>query len=251
MIANRLQDQVLRLDVALQACAARLAARSDDEALHDLRVSLRRLRSLLRPLRGMPGVEPLEQAAAAMGRLSTPLRDDEVLLQELQAAGLTGLIGVRQERLEAGRDGLLASAEWHQLCSTLVVWPSLWRQAGRDGVLRGLRRRIGKRQARQARRLGEALRDPAHDRHRLRLLIKRVRYGAEAYPDLVELSEDGAKRLKAAQSALGDWHDRLQWLARAEREADLQPLAARWREELESSAQRADRVLLSLAEDFG
>ncbi|WP_061288343.1 CHAD domain-containing protein [Azotobacter vinelandii] len=250
MIADRLQERVLRLDVALQACAARLAAHSDDQALHDLRVALRRLRSLLRPLRGLPGIDPLELAAAAMGRLSTPLRDDEVLLRELQAAALDELVGTRRERLEAGRDGLLASAEWRQLCNTLVVWPSLWRQAGRDGALRGLRRRIGKGQARQARRLGEALRDPAHDRHRLRLLIKRVRYGAEAYPDLVDLSEDGAKRLKRAQAALGDWHDRLQWLARAERETDLEPLTVRWREELEASARRADRVLTTLARDF-
>lgn len=251
MIANRLQEQVLRLDVALQACAARLAARSDGEALHDLRIALRRLRSLLRSLHGLPGVDPLKQAAAAVGSLSTPLRDDEVLLQELEAAGRPELIGSRRERLEAGRDGLLASPEWQQLRSTLVVWPSLWRQAERNGALRSLRKRIRKRQARQGRRLGEALRDPAHDRHRLRLLIKRVRYGAEAYPDLVDFSDAGVKRLKAAQSVLGDWHDRLQWLSRAEREADLQSLVARWRKELESSTERADRVLLTLAKDFG
>jgi len=250
MIADRLQERVMRLDVALQACATRLAARSDGEALHDLRVALRRLRSLLRPLRGLPGVDPLDEAAAAVGRLSTPLRDDEVLLQELESVR-PDRISSRREQLEVGRDGLLASPEWRQLCGTLILWPSLWRQAGRDGALRGLARRILRRQARQGRRLGEALRDPTHDRHRLRLLIKRVRYGAEAYPDLVDFSGAEPELLKAAQSALGDWHDRLQWLSRAEREVDLQPLVDRWREELDSTAQQADQVLLTLGEYFG
>ncbi|GAB3371978.1 hypothetical protein [Azotobacter armeniacus] len=41
------------------------------------------------------------------------------------------------------------------------------------------------------------------------------------------------------------------WLSRAEREVDLQPLVTRWREELESSLQEADQVLLALGEYFG
>ncbi len=250
MIADRLLERVTRLDVALQACAFRLAARSDGEALHDLRVNLRRLRSLLRPLRGLPGVDPLDEAVAAVGGLSTSLRDDEVLLQELESVR-PDLIGSRRGQLEVGRDALLASPEWQQLCATLVLWPSLWRQAGLDGALHGLTKRILKRQAHQGLRLAEALRDPAHDRHRLRLLIKRVRYGAEAYADLVGFTGPEPERLKAAQSALGDWHDRLQWLLRAEREADLQPLVARWQEELESTGQQADQALLTLGAYFG
>jgi len=250
MIAKQLQDQVLRLDVTLQACAARLAARSDSEALHDLRVALRRLRSLLRPLRGLPGIDPLEAAAAALGRLSTPLRDDEVLLHELESRGRSDLAGARRERLEAGRDALLAGPEWQQLCAVLAVWPSVWRQAGRDGALKDLRRRILKRQRRQGKRLGEALRDPAHDRHRLRLLIKRVRYGAEAYPGLADFPKALPKTLKAAQSELGDWHDRLQWLSRAERETDLQPLVAGWQAEMAVAEQRSDEVLLKLGVFF-
>lgn len=188
-----------------------MIGRSDVEALHDLRVSLRRMRSLLRPLRGLPWIDPLEKAAAAMGQLSTPLRDDEVLLQELESLGRPDLVGPRLELLEAGRDALLASAEWRQLCAALVAWPSLWRQALRDGELHGLSRQIRHHQARQAKRLAKALRDPAHDRHRLRLLIKRVRYGAEAYPDQVDFSDAEPELLKIAQTELGEWHDRVQY----------------------------------------
>ncbi|HAB03154.1 MAG TPA: metal-chelation protein CHAD, partial [Pseudomonas sp.] len=79
--------QVLTLQVRLLACRERLAADTDSEALHDLRTSLRRLRSLLRPLRGLPGVEQLEQAAKALGTLTTPLRDREVLAGELLRRG--------------------------------------------------------------------------------------------------------------------------------------------------------------------
>jgi len=61
-------------------------------------------------------------------------------------------------------------------------------------------------------------------------------------PDLVDLSGAELERLKSARTELGDWHDRMQWLARAARETDLQPLCARWQGELE----RVDRVLLVL-----
>uniref|UniRef100_UPI0023F41763 CHAD domain-containing protein n=1 Tax=Zestomonas thermotolerans TaxID=157784 RepID=UPI0023F41763 len=70
--------QVLGLEVTLRACQARLGARTDAEALHDLRIGLRKLRSLLRPLNRLPLVASLDAAAAALGRLSGPLRDREV-----------------------------------------------------------------------------------------------------------------------------------------------------------------------------
>jgi hypothetical protein len=71
-LIDRLVAQVLGLEVRLLACQARLSARTDPEALHDLRTTVRRMRSLLRPLRGLPGVEQLEAAASAVGSLTTP-----------------------------------------------------------------------------------------------------------------------------------------------------------------------------------
>ena len=84
---NRLVAQILSLDIRLIACQARLSANTDPEALHDLRTTVRRLRSLLRPLRGLPGVEQLEAAAKAVGDLTTPLRDLEVLAAYLHEKG--------------------------------------------------------------------------------------------------------------------------------------------------------------------
>ena len=71
--------QVLALQVRLLACRERLAGDVDSEALHDLRTTLRRLRSLLRPLRGLPGVEQLEEAARALGASSPRILFTEIL----------------------------------------------------------------------------------------------------------------------------------------------------------------------------
>jgi CHAD domain-containing protein len=46
-LVDRLVAHVLSLEVRLLACQARLSARTDPEALHDLRTTVRRLRSLV------------------------------------------------------------------------------------------------------------------------------------------------------------------------------------------------------------
>lgn len=97
---DELLAEVIGQQVALMSAVARLEARTDGEALHDLRIALRRLRSLLRSIRGVPGVEELEHAAAEVGRLSGPIRDLEVLLPALAAEGLRDALAVR--RLGAG-----------------------------------------------------------------------------------------------------------------------------------------------------
>lgn len=60
--------QLRRLETALNEALLRLQQAQDSEALHDLRVCLRRIRSLLRPLRGCPGATRLDRAAAELGR---------------------------------------------------------------------------------------------------------------------------------------------------------------------------------------
>lgn len=68
-----------RLESALNEALQRLQQAPDSEALHDLRVSLRRIRSLLRPLHGCPGAtrrqtpcEPTPAAPAAPAAAITP-----------------------------------------------------------------------------------------------------------------------------------------------------------------------------------
>lgn len=129
-------------------------------------------------------------------------------------------------------------------------WPANWREAARQGQLNDIDKRIRRRLRRQQRQLARALLDPAHDRHRLRLLIKRVRYAAETYPAQSRLSKAAQLRLKLAQSALGDWHDRLQWLAQADAMVSLEPCRAIWLQALLTAEGRADDALLALYGDL-
>lgn len=109
--------QVLTLQVRLLACRERLAADTDSEALHDLRIALRRLRSLMRPLRGLPGVEQLEDAAQALGTLTTPLRDREVLAAQL----------IQRGHLQAGQRRLEGRARTFASVARSPSLPAYWR----------------------------------------------------------------------------------------------------------------------------
>jgi len=249
-LVDEVQQHVLRIQVRLFACRERLVAATDDEALHDLRIALRQLRSLLRPLCAIAACADLQQRAAQLGRLSGPLRDLEVLQAYLRQQGLNSAAQLRQPRLEQGYAELLASAPLTQLLRALDDWPQQWREAACDGQLCGLDKLIRKRLRKDRKRLAQALLDPAHDRHRLRLLAKRLRYAAEAYPQLAGLPGGIGLQLKQAQSALGDWHDHWQWLQRAEAEADLQPCVPTWRAALQRAEQQADAALLALTTGF-
>ena len=246
-LVDRLVAHVLGLEVRLLACQARLSARTDPEALHELRTTVRRLRSLLRPLRGLPGVEQIEVAAERVGELTTPLRDREVLAAYLLEHGQPEAAHWRMAQMAQAYPAVAASPELAQLMMIFDAFPRFLRASQRQGLLKGLGKRIEKRLGKQWKKLDAALHDPAHDRHRLRLLIKRVRYGIEAYPELDRLPKAALARLKAAQGALGDWHDSWQWLARAQEEADLQPCVAVWKTTMANAEARADRVLDKLS----
>ncbi|MDU8360448.1 CHAD domain-containing protein [Pseudomonas syringae group sp. J309-1] len=246
-MVDHLVAQVLGLHIKLLACQARLAASTDPEALHDLRTTVRRLRSLLRPLRGVSGVEQLEAAAKAVGELTTPLRDMEVLAAHLAEQGLADAASVRINKVSKAYGQVATSAELGRLFSTLDQFPGFLRVQQRQQLLRGLRKTIEKGMDKQWKKLREAIADPAHDRHRLRLLIKRVRYAADAYPELSHQPKKMQSRLKAAQGALGDWHDHLQWLAQAGQERDLAPCIASWQTGIVRAEKKADVALLRLS----
>jgi len=239
-------SRVLALQVGMLACRERLAADTDSEALHDLRTTLRRLRSLLRPLRGLPGVEQLEEAAGALGTLTTPLRDREVLAAQLVGRGLVQAGERRQEGRARSFAGVASSAQLTRVLAILDAFPLFLRAADREGLTQGMRRRIDKRLEKQWRKLAKALDDPAHDRHRLRLLIKRVRYGDEAYPQLEHAGKKLQRLLKKAQGDLGDWHDRVQWLLQVREHSDLAGCKVAWEHELHAAEGRSDLTLEAL-----
>jgi len=141
-LVNRIVANCLRLEVKLLACQARLEAQTDPEALHDLRTTVRRLRSLLRPLRGLPGVVQLEMSASQVGVLTTPLRDLEVLAAHLEQQGHPTLAKRRLTQLAGSYPRVAASTELSQLLMILEAFPRFLRASQREGLLRGLRQRI-------------------------------------------------------------------------------------------------------------
>ena len=242
-MVDHLIAEILSLNVKLLACHARLVASTDSEALHDLRTTVRRLRSVLRPLRGLPGMEQVEEAAKGVGDLTTPLRDMQVLAAYLRVQGMDPPAVKREKYLASACPRVASSAELNRLFGVLDQLPAFLRAQQRHGLLKKLRQRIEKRMDKQWKSLREAMADPAHDRHRLRLLIKRVRYAAEAYPELSHQPVGMQKRLKAAQGALGDWHDHLQWLAQAGQQADLGPCVAGWELGILRAEEKSDKAL--------
>ena len=239
--------QVLVLETALYHAYARMEARTDSEALHDLRINLRRMRSLLRPLRGIGVVAVLNEVAAEVGKLTTPVRDLEVLINELEQQGFTQQATARKAILQSSYGCIVESSTLNQLFSRLDGWPSAFRAAEREGELRQIRERVAKRLYKQVERLKAALANPQYDRHQLRILVKRARYAIDAYPRLSPISAKAAASLKAVQSALGAWHDHYQWCLKAGQEEDLQPLLQHWHVAATAALMEAEVEVLQLA----
>jgi CHAD domain-containing protein len=242
--------QLLTLQINLYACTERLQARTDGEALHDLRIAVRKLRSLLRPLRGLLNCSRLEQAAKAVAQLSGPLRDSEVLLQQLHAGAGPAAQRARQQQLQAGYGQLLRSPQLRELFAALDAWVPACRQVQAAGELRGAGKHSRKRLAKTLQALLRALTLVNVDPHRLRILLKRLRYGAQAYPQLIPLKQGQMCALSVAQSALGDWHDLQQWLMCAQQQKDLQPLAMAWQGSLLACERTCEQRLLQLQAAF-
>ena len=234
--AERLLVRISLQEVRLRSCCARLQADDDTEALHDLRINLRALRSLLRPLRGLPATDLLEQAAAELGRLSNPLRESQVLVGELQRLGLTDVASDYAADAGVTIRQLLSSAQLQRLFEVLDGFALIWRLANREGCLLGLRKRIRGYLRKELRKLGVPSELATGDLHALRLRVKRLRYASEAYPQLSQLGARDLLLLRKLQKCLGDWNDCQHWLACAGIDGRLTPCQVLWQENAVASA---------------
>jgi len=228
--------------------AARLADPADGEALHDLRVALRRLRSTLRalgPLLPCPVPEKQARRLKRAARITGPARDAEVFLAWLgaQREALPGpyrgahewLVERTERRREAearvarGRAVRLAERAVASLTRRLVgaaVAPAPQPYAlALAGLLRA-----------QAVALREAVREVVGPEdvaaiHQVRIEGKRLRYLLEPLRGAPGADAgEAVAALKGLQELVGEWHDAQlfrQALARAQVEASAD--RARWR----------------------
>jgi CHAD domain-containing protein len=202
----------------------------DPEYLHDLRTSVRGIRSLLR-LAGA-GLVPEEQFArfaadfAWLGRLSAPLRDLDVSLRELAGGAGTDLSGLgddlepvrrhlarqRRRSLDAVRSGLRSprgtalSGEWRAALDKL---------AAPQAVVAASTRTIAVAQAATAYRRIVKIAAPVSGStepdqlHRLRRRCKQMRYLMDAYASVyaVQAQRQVVSALKGLQDCLGEIQD--------------------------------------------
>ncbi|WP_343578184.1 CHAD domain-containing protein [Pseudomonas sp.] len=244
---DKVVARALGIEVDLYQAYSRVIYETDTEALHDFRIALRRLRSLLNPLGMKEACAELNAAAAEAGRLTTPIRDMEVIAAQLEVHGFLGAARMRRSAVSRSYRGLNKNPVVDQLFEALSDWPGSFRQALQDTHHEHLKAQATKRIRKQLVRLSDALYDPGHDRHEIRLLVKRSRYSQETFPKLFPVTPELMSALKQLQGALGDWHDRHQWCLKAQQELDLRPLVAEWARAEQDALAAAEEVITSLA----
>lgn len=235
-------ERLIHLQVRLLNCQARMAAGTDPRALHDLRTALRRLRSLLRPLQGLPGIDRLEEAVRASRRETTLGPDPEQSLTLLRAA---------QPDLLPTYARLAKSEPLAHLLRLLDTFVPLLRANAQYGAMGKLERRICKALARQARRLRRALASPHRDGQRLHRLIKEVREGAQAYPERISVSREADQALRHAQKSLVRWRAQWKRVNGAGQHATLPAQRGQEQAELQQAEHLADQALARLRKIMG
>ncbi|MCS6900008.1 MAG: CHAD domain-containing protein [Myxococcales bacterium] len=218
-LTPRLQRLALQLRHALDRVQH---AHHDDEAIHDFRVSIRRLRSLLKPARRLYGpcnTKPVRAALKAVADASSDLRDEEVLIQTLASLDLPGHIKpdldawltLRKQYEASLRSSFLArltSDQAHQAADLLDALLQLPVKPSRDLPIDVFARRTLKKAERRIRQWIITDTNSVEELHRLRILYKRLRYATEELsevlpPPLVARASVAAR----FQKILGDIHD--------------------------------------------
>ncbi len=189
---------------------------SPPEALHDLRVAIRRHRTALRFFRPRLATEParrIDRKLASLQRRLGPHRDAEVCLDFLTAQ-LPG--GSALRRLHAAsatrRRRLAALLQTKTTCSLLQQMATLARvetNARRRGSFAAYAARRARRVLRKIVAHGPLSPDTTPESaHAFRKLVRRGRYYAEmGEPALGDSISRLARRLKKLADALGDAHD--------------------------------------------
>jgi CHAD domain-containing protein/DNA-binding transcriptional regulator YiaG len=221
----------------LDAHAARLKAldpavrRDQPDAIHQMRVTTRRLRSTLQAFPTIlrePATRHLRDELKWLGGVLGDARDIEVLSERLRSelAGLPAelVMGPAQARVRvhfAPHQAEARTAVAEALDSdryfaildeidSLLAHPPFTAPRGGRHVLRAAVRHAGNRTKRRIRRAQHAPVGPDRDvaMHEARKAAKRARYAAEAAePALGKKARRFTRRMKAVQSALGDQHD--------------------------------------------
>lgn len=208
-IRGAIAEQVAALPVLERAVRA-----DADDAVHQMRVAIRRIRSLLR---SAPDGTTIDDELRWLSGVLGTARDAEVLARRYRRAldrmapplvrgrVVERLVDAGVQRYQAGRAESVAalnSPRYRQLLDrlgALAAAPSVEHADGEAGTLDAAYRKVRKRAA-KATRVGGNCRDQAL--HRIRKAAKRLRYTAAALGE-----QSIAEQAKAIQSLLGEHQD--------------------------------------------
>jgi inorganic triphosphatase YgiF len=216
------------------------------EAIHQMRVGLRRMRTAISLFDDVLPLEGTRQIKAELKWLTGelgPARKIDVFLQERVrpvAATSVPKRGSRaiEKKFEAQRKGAfgrardaVASARFRRLLIDALEWIATTKPpAGCDRTIGPYAAELLERRLRKARKEGKRLNElPPPQRHKLRIKIKKIRYAVEFFYSLYVASDRKeltklSDRLKKIQGALGTLND---FIAHREMAADLALAAPR------------------------
>lgn len=247
-IATRLGRALRELDKEFATTSERVRKRADGEALHDMRVSIRKIRVLLKIGRSVYGrflADSVRNEFTVLHRSTGALRDEEVLEETLGAIEIDAADFIQwREKRTARRKMLyaqvvkLASPQRIQkaralLLALLVLPVKRDRNPGVSKFAKGARLRA--RQVVEKR--SNAAVDDVDALHALRIAEKGLRYAIDPFVDVLPESASAEEEHAAkCQKRLGEIHDldvarlvveRARTLSPATRSAVLQQLAER------------------------
>jgi CHAD domain-containing protein len=207
------------LDATLGKAVRRVKTNADGEALHDMRVAIRRLRTVLRfarPIYGRFRTDAVRSAFTEVQVKTGVLRDEEALAETLVDLPVDDPAFLEWRARRRAREKRLRSAvilrlrsgdvtRARRLLAALLLLPVKPSRDAEPG-------RFARRTVSRARKNVEALRDVAtsdvEQMHELRILYKELRYSAELFAEILPL-DLAALAAPAArfQKRLGDIHD--------------------------------------------
>ena len=218
-VAPFLAIKLAELEKDLAPTIPRVLSLADDEAIHDMRVGIRRVRTILklaRPVYGRFHGDAVRQSFAEIQRATGTLRDEEVLEELFGKLEVSDAIFIRWRTARKAREralrrvvlARLREGDLERASKLLIALVTLPVKPSRDADLAKFARRCVERARRQV----EAQRDvPVDDSvglHELRIAYKHLRYAAEILADA--LPADLAAMAKPAslfQKRLGEIHD--------------------------------------------
>jgi CHAD domain-containing protein len=214
-----LTAKLLDLSAKIDAAAPRVLATGDDEAVHDLRVALRRARTALeigRTVFGRFRADETRRALRDVQSATGVLRDEEVLLELIEGLGVDrpdvrGWLEARRRREKRLRSALRRSIRsgglerGRELIDALLAFrvkPARERRLLKFAV-RAVDSAVG-----GVERVRDVPIDDVEGLHELRIACKRLRYTIETFSDVLPPEKDALAAVATRlQKRLGDVHD--------------------------------------------